>query len=127
MVPPRLEVCKIEKYAHAGSRTWVISMGGLYDAATLHAPCHAGPRVQMSRDSNVVARGRCQCCTHYPHLEKKGRTMKFAILMNHHDDKNGKSSGNVKEKNQSTTIETIVVHIVRRTLKLTLERRVRPA
>ena len=53
--------------------------------------------------------------------------MKFAILMNHHDDKNGKSSGNVKEKNQSTTIETIVVHIVRRTLKLTLERRVRPA
>ena len=27
------------KYAHAGSRTRVTSMGGLYDAATLHAPC----------------------------------------------------------------------------------------
>ena len=25
--------------AHAGSRTRVTSMGGLYDAATLHAPC----------------------------------------------------------------------------------------
>ena len=30
--------------------------------------------------------------------KKKGRTTKFAILMNHHDDKNGKCSGNVKEK-----------------------------
>ena len=28
-----------EQYAHAGSRTRVTSMGGLYDAATLHAPC----------------------------------------------------------------------------------------
>ena len=27
-----------EKYAHARSRTRVTSMGGLYDAATLHAP-----------------------------------------------------------------------------------------
>ena len=28
--------------AHAGSRTRVTSMGGLYDAATLHAPVHPG-------------------------------------------------------------------------------------
>ena len=27
--------------AHAGSRTRVTSMGGLYDAATLHALCHS--------------------------------------------------------------------------------------
>ena len=28
------------KNAHAGSRTRVTSMGGLYDTATLHALCH---------------------------------------------------------------------------------------
>ena len=31
----------VSKYAHAGSRTRVTSMGGLYDAATLHALCIA--------------------------------------------------------------------------------------
>ena len=36
--PIRLNLRTHGKYAHAGSRTRVTSMGGLYDAATLHAP-----------------------------------------------------------------------------------------
>ena len=31
----------LAKCAHAGSRTRVTSMGGLYDTATLHAPCNS--------------------------------------------------------------------------------------
>ena len=38
-----------EIHAHAGSRTRVTSMGGLYDTATLHAPMHIDPLCIIAR------------------------------------------------------------------------------
>ena len=58
--------------AHAGSRTRVTSMGGLYDAATLHALVskrHMGKPVGVSEGrgantagANVLAVTRCPPC-----------------------------------------------------------------
>ncbi len=45
-----------EKHAHAGSQTRVTSMGGLYDAATLHALCHVS-RPPSSPKSHVELLG----------------------------------------------------------------------
>ena len=42
-----------QKYAHAGSRTRVTSMGGLYDAATLHAR-YISELVHTYMDSRVL-------------------------------------------------------------------------
>ena len=40
--------------AQAGSRTRVTSMGGLYDTATLHAPCERNP-VAKTRDGFTIS------------------------------------------------------------------------
>ena len=39
--------------AHAGSRTRVTSMGDLYDAATLHAPCY-DPEIWVSNSARMT-------------------------------------------------------------------------
>ena len=45
------------KYAHAGSRTRVTSMGGLYDAATLRALLNAKPRGMLKNKKGLLAQG----------------------------------------------------------------------
>ena len=53
------------KYAHAGSRTRVTSMGGLYDAATLHAPCRYGLHVKTNLfKDNETCRANFQRLSH---------------------------------------------------------------
>ena len=46
-------------YAHAGSRAWVTSMGGLYDAATLRAPVsQPAPQDCFRRNASVPCLAR---------------------------------------------------------------------
>ena len=51
-------VWPLEKHAHAGSRTRVTSMGGLYDAATLHALLHA-KACNHPVDAGALSAKRC--------------------------------------------------------------------
>jgi hypothetical protein len=72
--------CKLgfDKNAHAGSRTRVTSMGGLYDAATLHAPCQVYPFPCTLTGSSIndhegMTMASCRCtCSEKANMGKQG-------------------------------------------------------